>query len=40
MIVDKHARIIVRRAQKKAKLISMGNEEFFNVLRKKIMSAM
>ena len=38
--VSKKARIIISRSDKKAKLISMGNEEFFNVLRKKLMSAM
>ncbi len=38
--VSKDAKIIISRAEKKAKLISMGNEEFFNVLRKKLMSAM
>ena len=35
-----NARIIISRSDRKAKLISVGNEEFFNVLRKKIMSAM
>lgn len=34
------ARIIISRSEQKAKLISVGNEEFFNVLRKKITSAM
>lgn len=34
------ARIIISPSDRKAKLISVGNEEFFSVLRKKIMSAM
>ena len=40
VILSKRARIIISRSDKKAKLISMGNEEFFNVLRKKLTSAM
>ena len=40
VILSKSARIIISRSDKKAKLISMGNEEFFNVLRKKLTSAM
>lgn len=35
-----HAKVIASRADVKAKLVSMGNEEFFNVLRKKLTSAM
>lgn len=38
--LSRDARIIISRAEKKAKIISVGNEEFFNVLRKKTMSAM
>ena len=37
--VSNDTSIIISRAEKKAKLISMDNEEFFNVLHNKIMSA-
>ncbi len=39
-MLDRDARIVISRAEKKARLISLGEEEFFNVLRKKTMSAM
>ncbi len=38
--ISSNTRIIISRADKKAKLISMDNVEFFNVLHNKIMSAM
>ncbi len=37
--VSADTRIIISRAQKKARLISMDNEDFFSVLQNKIMSA-
>jgi NAD kinase len=37
--VSANDRIIISRAREKAKLISMDNVEFFNVLHNKIMSA-
>ena len=40
VILSRDAKIIIERSDIKARLISMGNEEFFNVLRKKLTSAM
>ena len=37
--ISPNTKIIISRSEKKAKLISMDNEVFFNVLHKKIMSA-
>ena len=37
--ISPNTKIIINRAEKKAKLISLDNEEFFNVLHNKIMSA-
>lgn len=38
--ISKNAKVIISRADKKAKLIAVGKKEFFNVLSKKITSAM
>ena len=40
IVLSERAKVIISRADIKAKLISMGGEEFFNVLRKKLTSAM